>query len=304
MAIAALTLPLQLTAQVGSTGSRASMLVTPAWLAQHLKDPNLVLLHVGDPKDYPAKHIPGARLISLGDIATREHKEHVKMLEMLPPDSLRHVLQHFGISDDSRIVVYYGGDWVSPSTRVVFTLDWAGLGARTALLDGGMAAWAKEGHPVTDAVPPAATPGKLSAVTTRPTIVTADWVRDHLRSPGYRVIDARNGQFYDGLESGAMNGGGRLGHIAGAGSVPYDAVFDDKNALRSPAELQALFAKAGVKSGDTIVGYCHIGQQATAMLFAARSLGIPVLLYDGSFTEWEDLGDAYPVENPNAKKKS
>ena len=36
------------------------------------------------------------------------------------------------------------------------------------------------------------------------------------------------------------------------------------------------------------------------MLFAARTLGYKVLLYDGSFTEWQrrDL----PVENPSARK--
>ena len=70
-------------------------------------------------------------------------------------------------------------------------------------------------------------------------------------------------------------------------------------------ELAALFAKAGVQPGDTIVGYCHVGQQATAMLFAARSLGHPVLLYDGSFQEWSRLtpAESYPVENPSAKSK-
>jgi 3-mercaptopyruvate sulfurtransferase SseA len=36
------------------------------------------------------------------------------------------------------------------------------------------------------------------------------------------------------------------------------------------------------------------------MLFAARTLGFNVLLYDGSFTEWQkrDL----PIENPSSKK--
>src|SRR5256885_4902241 len=43
---------------------------------------------------------------------------------------LREHLQAVGISDRSRIVVYYGNDWVSPTTRVVFTLDYAGLGDR------------------------------------------------------------------------------------------------------------------------------------------------------------------------------
>jgi 3-mercaptopyruvate sulfurtransferase SseA len=41
------------------------------------------------------------------------------------------------------------------------------------------------------------------------------------------------------------------------------------------------------------------------MLFAARSLGHPVLLYDGSFQEWSHLtpAEAYPVENPSSKSK-
>jgi len=55
-----------------------------------------------------------------------------------------------------------------------------------------------------------------------------------------------------------------------------------------------------VQPRDTVVGYCHIGQQATGMLFAARSLGHPVLLYDGSFEDWSAHAD-YPVENPSAK---
>ena len=32
-------------------------------------------------------------------------------------------------------------------------------------------------------------------------------------------------------------------------------------------DLRALFAKAGVKPGDTVVAYCHTGQQATALTF-------------------------------------
>jgi thiosulfate/3-mercaptopyruvate sulfurtransferase len=56
-----------------------------------------------------------------------------------------------------------------------------------------------------------------------------------------------------------------------------------------------------VKPGDTVVGYCHIGQQATGMLFAARSLGHKVLLYDGSFEDWSAHAN-YPVETGAAKQ--
>ena len=92
-----------------------------------------------------------------------------------------------------------------------------------------------------------------------------------------------------------MNGPQRTGHIAGAKSVPFTEITDDNLKLKSVPELNALFAKAGVKPGDTVVGYCHIGQQATGMLFAARLTGHPVLLYDGSFEDWS-AHTSYPVE--------
>jgi thiosulfate/3-mercaptopyruvate sulfurtransferase len=56
--------------------------------------------------------------------------------------------------------------------------------------------------------------------------------------------------------------------------------------LKSADEIRAAFAKAGVKPDDTVITYCHIGQQATATLFAARTLGYKVLFYDGSFEDW------------------
>ena len=39
-----------------------------------------------------------------------------------------------------------------------------------------------------------------------------------------------------------------------------------------------------------MVGYCFIGQYATAMLFGARLLGHTVKLYDGSMQDWNNRG--------------
>jgi thiosulfate/3-mercaptopyruvate sulfurtransferase len=276
------------------------LVVPPAWLAEHLKDPELVLLHVGDPDAYKMKHIAGARHVKLSDISTSKHGDGL-MLELPPAEDLRRRLEALGISNSSRVVVYFGEDWVSPATRVVLTLDAAGLGAHAGLLDGGMPAWIAAGHPVTDAAPPERK-GKLAALKLRPIIVDATKVMASLGKPGIAIVDARDKEFYDGTKVGDSHGHAhKAGHIAGALSVPFTSVWDDRNALLPADELTARFAKAGVKPTDTVIGYCHIGQQATAMLFAARRLGHRVMLYDGSFEDWSLFHPGYPAAKSDAR---
>lgn len=279
---------------------RQSLVVDAAWLKQHLADPDLVLLHVGDKGEYEAAHIPGARYISLKDISISDHSGKGLMLEMPPADDLRRRLEALGISDNSRVVVYYGKDWVSPSTRVMFTLDYAGLGGRSSLLDGGQEAWVRAGGQVTKDATESKT-GSLSQLKLRSIVVDAATVKARLGTTVVGVVDGRGAAFYDGVETGGAHGQQhRTGHIRGAFSIPFTSITDDRLMLKSNDELAALFAKAGVKPNDTVIGYCHIGQRTTAMLFAARTLGHAVLLYDGSFEDWSRHTD-YPGDNPSEK---
>lgn len=286
------------TAGAQARSSRASLVTSTGWLADHLRDPDLVLLHVGDKAEYEKGHIPGARLVSMQDVSVTSH-DHDKglMLELQHADTLRARLAALGISDNSRIVVYYGNDWVSPATRIFLTLDHAGLGARTTLLDGGLPAWKSEGRAVTTDLP-VVKPGNLSALKTKPVTVTIDFVREHLTSPGYRIVDGRAPVFYDGIQLGST----RKGHIPGARNIPFTSITDNSLRLKSVEELDALFTKAGIAPGDTVIAYCHIGQQATAVVFAARATGRQVYLFDGSFQEWGRRLDL-PVANPSEAKK-
>ena len=281
---------------------RSALVVDSKWLAAHLEDRNLVLLHVGDEDEFDDGHIPGARLVSLDDVSVSEHTHTGLMLQMPTDEDLQARLQKLGISDDSLVVVYYGQDWVSPATRVVFTLQYAGLGERTRLLDGGMQAWVRHGGKLSEESP-AAAQGKLSPLRVQPLVVDAAYVRSHLEAPGVAVVDARAPVYYDGVESGGAHGQvDRAGHVRGARSIPFTGLTDERLLLRSQAELKTLFDEAGVKPGDTVLAYCHIGQQATATLFAARLLGHPVLLYDGSFQDWS-RGKENPVELTAAKAR-
>jgi thiosulfate/3-mercaptopyruvate sulfurtransferase len=278
---------------------REALLVPTSWLSEHLSDPDLVVLHVGDKATYDAGHIPGARLITLQDISAPPSGTRPLVLEMPDPAALQERLASLGISDRSRIVVYYGRDGIQSATRTVFTLDAAGLGERTVLLDGGYGAWTREGR-ATSTETPTVAKGALSPLKMRPTVVDADFVRAHLNAPGYAIVDARAPAFYEGAQTGRSAAGPhKAGHIAGARSVPFSSVTTPELKLAPAADLAARFAAAGVKPGDTVVAYCHVGQQATATLFAARTLGFNVLLYDGSFEDWsrKDL----PVDGPAPK---
>jgi thiosulfate/3-mercaptopyruvate sulfurtransferase len=273
------------------------LVVSPAWLAAHVKDKDLVLLHVGKPDEFATRHIAGARPVTLDDISVSKHDGTGLMLELPPAQDLQHRLEALGISNDSHVIVYFAGDHTfSAATRVIFTLDAAGLGARAQLLDGGMAAWTRAGNAVGSAPAPT-TKGKLAPLAMRPIVADANKVLASVGKAGFVVIDARNTEYYDGREQGDSHGHAhKQGHITGARSIPFDSVFDDQLALRSVKDLEARFSAAGVKPGDTVIGYCHVGMQATAMLFAARRLGHPVMLYDGSFEDWSLFHPSYPTE--------
>jgi thiosulfate/3-mercaptopyruvate sulfurtransferase len=170
---------------------------------------------------------------------------------------------------------------VPPTTRVWFTLDRLGLGERTSILDGGLAAWRAAGGAVTDEIPPPARPGRLTA---RPRAVTVElaWLAEHLEDPQVVVVDTREPRFWNGSDAGSQP---RAGRIPGAKNVPYSSLIRGGRLLDLPAAEQLLRA-AGAGPGKRVVPYCHAGQQATVVYFAARRLGYDVRLYDGSFQQW------------------
>jgi thiosulfate/3-mercaptopyruvate sulfurtransferase len=276
--IAAAIIAVVLTAASGFTQTAAPLLVDTVWLSDHLNDRDLVLLHVGSKQEYDTEHIRGSRLISDGDVTRTNNAD---MYDLPEPEQLRRKFASLGISDTSRIVVYFGRNGSVPSTtRIIFTLDYIGLGDRTSLLNGGMAAWKRAGKETTAAVP-SIIAGTLSSRPAKDIVADADFVKSLPARAGYKLVDARAPVFYNGIEESHGVGG----HIPGAINIPFSSITDS-DLLIARERVSELFRAAGIQPGETIVAYCHIGQQATAVVFAARLAGYRVVLYDGSIHDW------------------
>ena len=275
---------------------RSELIVSTAWLAAHLNDPKVIILHVARERaHYDRGHIPGARFVGWGEItATRDGVPN----ELAPVAELQKLFERLGVGNSAHIVLYGDNSGLS-AARAYFTLDYLGHGGRAALLDGGLEKWQSERRALgTDVVEPK-TAGFTPRV--RPSVVTnldvvrdLSWTATNLKSSSVVLIDARPVEEYTGAKPG--DGVPRGGHIPGAANVFWmQNIFSKESpVLRSPGELYRLYEKAGAQRGQTIVAYCRTGGQASHAYFTLKYLGYDVVMYDGSFFEWSNT-EATPV---------
>ena len=273
---------------------RSEMIVSTVWLAAHLNDPKVVILHVARARaHYDEGHIPGARFAGWDEItATRDGVPN----ELAPVADLQKLFARLGVGDDARIVLYGDSSGLS-AARAYFTLDYLGHGERAALLDGGLEKWRAERRAVsTDLVEPKMAPFtprvRASAIVDHDVVRDLSWTATKLASPSVVLIDARPVEEYEGTKPG--EGVPRGGHIPGAANVFWmqNVVSKENPALRSVAELRKVYEEAGALRGRTVVTYCRTGGQASHAYFTLKYLGYDVVMYDGSFFEWSNTEGA------------
>ncbi|WP_306522298.1 sulfurtransferase [Gemmatimonas sp.] len=268
----------------------APMLVDTKWVAEHIGDRDVVVLHVGTKAQYDSGHVAGSRHVSLDEIALPQVQGGLS-LQMAGTEQLTAWAVRNGIGDRTRVVVVPHDFNLQSATRVFFTLAYLGAGDRVSLMDGGYQAWKGEQRAMNTSAPAAAPAVTFTPRVRADLIALASQVEAATQDKSRYIVDARLTRFYNG------DGGGypRPGHIPTAVNIPISSVSVN-GFMRPRAELEALFAAQQVDRSKPVITYCHIGQQATLLWFVATLLERDARMYDGSFQEWS--GSTRPIIAP------
>lgn len=274
-----LLLILVLAASFGRVSAQQPVIVTPQWLNDNMKDPDLVILYTGFviKADYDREHIEGSRFLWPDWLAFDKPEG-----SMYAPDTREatKVLQDLGINKNSKIVVCHRGTDVTIAARMFMSLEHFGLKGQVSFLSGGIEAWKKAGYPVTNQ-PSVFKKGNFVA-SGQTGLVDKDYVQSALGSAGKVVVDARAKRWYDGDPTGNP----RDGHITGSLNIPFPEMLDSTNSFKPVSVLEKNFTSVVPDKSKEIVVYCFIGQTACVDYIVGRSLGYTMKVYDGSMQEW------------------
>jgi thiosulfate/3-mercaptopyruvate sulfurtransferase len=202
---------------------------------------------------------------------------------MLPDaDGFARDVGALGITNDDLVVIYDRGDYMgAPRAWWMFT---AFGHERVKVLDGGLKKWVADGYAVsTEAVAPH--PRAYQARLIEDRVRRLAQLEANLASHAEQVVDARARERFEGAATEPWPGR-RSGRIPDSRNVPFNTLINADATMKSPQELRAIFAGAGVDLARPIVTSCGSGVTAGTLSLALARLGVDSALYDGSWAEW------------------
>lgn len=259
----------------------AGLLVSADWLEANLADPAIRIVDARKCEGYLEAHIPGSARVTARPFL-RENGD------VISPASFTAAMTELGVSPDTTVIAYDDGSNLF-AARLWFVLNHYGH-HKVRVLDGGWDIWKAEGRPVeTEAVTPPR--GRFFAEAEAGWIVDTAYVEQSLNMPDRVIVDTRSADEWARVE---QTGETAPGHIPGAAHFFWsDAIDPGTHLFRSPGELRALFASAGITPDREAITYCHAGIRAAHTFFALKLAGFErARNYEGSWLPWTKSGQS------------
>ncbi len=272
------------------------VLVSTAWVAEHLNDPRVRLVEVDvDTASYEQGHVPGA----VGWNWSTQLCDTVRR-DIIPKAQFERLMSESGIAHDTTVVLYGDNNnwfaaWAFWQMKIYGHED-------VRLMNGGRKKWIEEGRELTQAVPQV-TPTTYQAKDPDYSIrAFLPEVQRAVEAGNVGLVDVRSPQEFTGeilAPPGLPETCQRGGHIPGARNIPWGLACNDDGTFKTADELRALYEGQGITPDKPAIAYCRIGERSSHTWFVLTYLlGYPdVKNYDGSWTEWGNLVAA-PVEKP------
>ena len=272
----------------------ADKLVSVAWVAEHGGDAGVRLVEVDvDTEAYAEGHIAGA----VGWSWTTQLQDQTRR-DVIAGDALEALLGQSGITNDTHVVLYGdNSNWFA--AYALWLLELYGHDA-VSLMDGGRVKWLADGRPLTAVLPVLRRTTYAAKAANRALRAKRNDVVRALEDDTTQFIDVRSPLEFSGeviAPPGVTETAQRGGHIPGAKNIPWARAVHEDGRFRTPDELRAVYAAAGLRDGAPMITYCRIGERSSHTWFVLRYLlGLPdVRNYDGSWSEYGSLIDV-PIE--------
>lgn len=270
-------------------------ILQPNELTELVRTSDVVIVDAGSSISYAMQHLKGAVYADLNaDLANVPENPANGGRHPLPDTSaFGDVLARLGINPMSHVVVYDDKNGSLAAARFWWMLKAAGH-EKVQVLNGGLAAAAKAGFPLSDLVEMPVPAARYIFNDWYLPLATIDEVEAAAKDNGRMVIDVRAAARYRG-ETEPIDP--VAGHIPGAVNIPFETNLDADGFFLPAEELaqKYAFALQGIRSQDVVV-HCGSGVTACHTLLAMDYAGLALpKLYVGSWSEWSGNGKEIAV---------